>query len=333
MVDDVPRTTLFAEAIRDALRRRPGAVVLDIGTGPEALLALIAARAGAKKVYAVEMQPEVAELARQAVAAATDVPAGLIEVHEGFSTTLELPELADLLVAEIVGSVASGEGIYATMHDAQQRLMRRPFEADSYIPRAVETWCAPMSYAQQHPLLGPRDFDWEAVRAEIGAKGPPRFACDSHAVSAMAEPQRLETIRFDAPLPPPGTRLSVRLDFELSGERMAATEAECVAELTQKGMKEAYVGKVAAEVATSLTGVGMWPRLLLDDTRVVDSRGADGAPRESHWQTVLPLMSAVPVMDPVAPGERFALDAAIWIGDAIDDPVRYELALSRVAKD
>ena len=149
----------------------------------------------------------------------------------------------------------------------------------------------------------------------------------------MAEPQRLETIRFDAPLPPPGTRLSVRLDFELSGERMAATEAECVAELTQKGMKEAYVGKVAAEVATSLTGVGMWPRLLLDDTRVVDSRGADGAPRESHWQTVLPLMSAVPVMDPVAPGERFALDAAIWIGDAIDDPVRYELALSRVAKD
>lgn len=171
MVDDEERTTLFAEAIRDALRRRPGAVVLDIGTGPEALLALIAARAGAKKVYAVEVQPEVAVLARQAIAVAVeagDVSAGLIEVHEGFSTTLELPEQADLLVAEIVGSVASGEGIYATMHDAQQRLMRRPYEAESYIPRAVETWCAPMSYAQQHPLLGPRGFDWEAVRDEIG---------------------------------------------------------------------------------------------------------------------------------------------------------------------
>ena len=58
MVDDEERTTLFAEAIRDALRRRPGAVVLDIGTGPQALLALIAGRAGAKKVYAVEVQPE-----------------------------------------------------------------------------------------------------------------------------------------------------------------------------------------------------------------------------------------------------------------------------------
>jgi|TARA_B110001469_G_C9391659_1_gene202077 hypothetical protein len=60
----------------------------------------------------------------------------------------------------------------------------------------------------------------------------------------MAAPQRLETIRFDAPLPPPGTRLSERLRFELCGERMAATEASCVAELTRAGMKEAYVGKV-----------------------------------------------------------------------------------------
>lgn len=114
MVDDEERTTLFAEAIRDALRRRPGAVVLDIGTGPQALLALIAGRAGAKKVYAVEVQPEVAALVRQAMANAVeagDVPAGLIELHEGFSTVLELPEQVDLLVAEIVGSVASGEGI------------------------------------------------------------------------------------------------------------------------------------------------------------------------------------------------------------------------------
>ena len=174
MVDDEERTTLFAEAIRDALRRRPGSVVLDIGTGPQALLALIAGRAGAKKVYAVEVQPEVAALARQAIANAVEageVPAGVIEVHEGFSTALELPEQADLLVAEIVGSVASGEGIYATMHDAQQRLMRRPYEAESYIPRAVETWCAPMSYAQHHPLLAPRGFDWEAVRREIGVQG------------------------------------------------------------------------------------------------------------------------------------------------------------------
>lgn len=98
----------------------------------------------------------------------------------------------------------------------------------------------------------------------------------------MAEPQRLESIRFDTPLPPPGTALHERLRFELCAERMAATEASCVAELTRAGMKPAYVGKVSAEVATSLSGVGMWPRLILDQTRVVQSRAADGAPRVSR---------------------------------------------------
>ena len=60
----------------------------------------------------------------------------------------------------------------------------------------------------------------------------------------MAEPQRLESIRFDAPLPPPGSALRERLRFELCAARMAATEASCVAELTRAGMKPAYVGKV-----------------------------------------------------------------------------------------
>eukprot|EP00964_Phaeocystis_antarctica_P119004 scaffold82729_cov62-Phaeocystis_antarctica.AAC.1 len=33
-------------------------------------------------------------------------------------------------------------------------------------------------------------------------------------------------------------------------------------------------------------------------------------------------MSAVPVLDPVAPGEVFALEATILLGEAIDEPVR-----------
>ena len=41
--------------------------MLEIGTGPFALLALIAARAGARKVYAIEAQPEAARRARNAI--------------------------------------------------------------------------------------------------------------------------------------------------------------------------------------------------------------------------------------------------------------------------
>ena len=69
------------------------------------MLALIAARAGARKVYAIEANAEAVRRAREAVSRATDVPPGVIEVLEGFSTAVTLPEKADLLVAEIVGSI------------------------------------------------------------------------------------------------------------------------------------------------------------------------------------------------------------------------------------
>jgi len=93
MINDDARTSAFAEAIHRAIRGREGElVVLDIGTGPAALLALIAARAGARRVYAVEVQSEVAALAREAVAQAVvegDVEDGVVQVFEGFSTALE----------------------------------------------------------------------------------------------------------------------------------------------------------------------------------------------------------------------------------------------------
>jgi hypothetical protein len=83
MADDARRTPLFEEAIRRRLRGNEGQlIVLDIGTGPFALLALMAARAGAKKVYAMEAHAEAARRARAAINRATDVPAGTVEVLE-----------------------------------------------------------------------------------------------------------------------------------------------------------------------------------------------------------------------------------------------------------
>ena len=82
MRDDQLRTSLFAEAIRRRLDGHTGEyTVLDIGTGPFALLALFAARAGAQRVFAVEANPLVAERARKAIAAATDVAPGVVEVR------------------------------------------------------------------------------------------------------------------------------------------------------------------------------------------------------------------------------------------------------------
>jgi len=100
MRDDQSRTPLFQEAITRRLSSE-ACTVLDVGTGPFALLAIMAARAGATKasypppslsghgdphssalkVYACEANPEAAKRAREAVKNAKDVPSGVIEVH------------------------------------------------------------------------------------------------------------------------------------------------------------------------------------------------------------------------------------------------------------
>lgn len=129
------------------------------------MLALIAARAGARKVYAIEANAEAVRRAREAVSRATDVPPGVIEVLEGFSTAVTLPEKADLLVAEIVGSIASEEGLHATMRDAQARHVKRPYDPASYIPNRCQTVAAPATYAL-HYALGPPQFDWGKLKGE-----------------------------------------------------------------------------------------------------------------------------------------------------------------------
>ena len=94
MADDVNRTPLYEEALTRRLRGRADMTVLDIGTGPFALLALAAARRGAARVFAVEANPAVAARARETVAAAEaagDVGRGVVEVFEGFSSDVELP--------------------------------------------------------------------------------------------------------------------------------------------------------------------------------------------------------------------------------------------------
>lgn len=58
---DKKRTTLFKKAIEKVVKK--GDVVLDAGTG-SGIMAMFAANAGAKKVYAIEIDPSIAKIAR-----------------------------------------------------------------------------------------------------------------------------------------------------------------------------------------------------------------------------------------------------------------------------
>jgi SAM-dependent methyltransferase len=103
MLLDEPRVDAFARAI--AAMVRPGDVVLDVGTGT-GILAILAARAGARRVYAID-RSGVVELAKQHVAA--NGVGDVVEVIRGDLSSIELPEQPRVIVGEQLGNFAPAE--------------------------------------------------------------------------------------------------------------------------------------------------------------------------------------------------------------------------------
>jgi precorrin-6B methylase 2 len=118
MLHDDRRTRDYLAALTEAVR--PGDVVLDIGTG-SGVLAIAAARAGARRVYAVEAS-DIAEVAAR-IFSANGVE-DTVTLISGWSRQIELPERADLLVAEIIGNEPLEEEILETTLDARRRLLK-----------------------------------------------------------------------------------------------------------------------------------------------------------------------------------------------------------------
>jgi Ribosomal protein L11 methyltransferase (PrmA) len=118
MLHDDRRTADYLSALVAAVR--PGDVVLDIGTG-SGVLAVAAARAGARRVYAVEAS-DIAEVAGRVFAA--NGVTNTVTLIPGWSREIELPEPADVLVAEIIGNEPLEEEILETTLDARRRLLK-----------------------------------------------------------------------------------------------------------------------------------------------------------------------------------------------------------------
>src|SRR5215510_7303041 len=85
-----------------------GRVVLDIGTGADAILTRFCVEGGARHVYAIELDPDACASARKVIdaLALTD----RVTLIEGDSTTVQLPEAVDVCVSEIIGTIGSSEG-------------------------------------------------------------------------------------------------------------------------------------------------------------------------------------------------------------------------------
>lgn len=329
MMDDPARTPFFETAIINRLNSAPGGpqsqTMLDLGTGPFALFAIIAANAGAGRVYAIEANPEAAKSARQTVKkfGFDDV----ITILEGFSTDITVEEMggkkADFAVAEIVGSIATEESAYATILDAHTRLVENPTRSDNWIPCRIQTYAAPASYTL-HNLFQPPAFDWGKLNGE-----PVRFNCRDEGLQLLSDAVLVEDIQF-ADLQPSGVAVPKKqITFTIDGERIDDNTLVFYEELRKARLSKGEAEEMSKVTARGLSGIALWPRLILAEGEgkgkgkgfiEVNSRSYPGGNHQkSHWQTVLPIMCDVPVK--VKGGDEVVVNVDFDVtGDVLKPP-------------
>ncbi len=143
MVYDKARTWAYRRAIARTVR--PGDVAVDIGTGT-GLLAFLCARAGARRVHAIERFPGVLAWAEEL--ARVNGLADRITFHRGDSRSITLPEKAQVIVSELIGYLAFEEGIIDTLLDARERFLA---PGGTIIPRVLTLFAVPVSERRAYP--------------------------------------------------------------------------------------------------------------------------------------------------------------------------------------
>jgi protein arginine N-methyltransferase 1 len=117
MVSDRVRMLAYEAALRAVVR--PGSVVVELGTGT-GVMACLAARLGARRVYALEPSDAI-QVARE-VAAASGV-ADRITFIQSLSRDVELPEKAEVMVSDMRGVLPLFGRNLADVADARARFL------------------------------------------------------------------------------------------------------------------------------------------------------------------------------------------------------------------
>ncbi|MDJ0947303.1 MAG: tetratricopeptide repeat protein [Alphaproteobacteria bacterium] len=276
MLNDEARNDAYRRAIERAVT--PEAVVLDIGAG-SGLLAMIAARAGARQVVSCEMVAPIAETAREIIA--RNGLADRIALIAKRSTDLRLgedmAERADVLIHEIFDDGLLGELVVPVVELARAHLAK----PDAVVlPRAATVYASLVESAELahcNRVTEACGFDVEPFNS-FAESMPVGFRLKDFAHRRLSDP--VEVLRFDFAGPP------------IRAERRRV--------------------EIPARAAGALDLVALWFRIELDEEISVDT-GPDA--EGTHWKQVLQIF---PAATPVQTGEAVAITVAhdrqhIWI--------------------
>ena len=132
---DQPRLSAFRRAIDEVVK--PDDVVVDLGSGT-GILGLMACRAGAARVYALD-ESGLTQLEREIFASNGFADRAICV--KGLSTWISLPELADVVICDLIGRFGFDGGIVEYSADARRRLLK---PGGTMIPSRIDLCVAPV---------------------------------------------------------------------------------------------------------------------------------------------------------------------------------------------
>jgi amino acid adenylation domain-containing protein len=216
MTHDEVRNHAYQAAIRQSVDNK---VVLDIGTGADAILARFCVEGGARRVYAIEADATAYHSAKRLIddLGLTD----RVTVLHGNSAHVQVPEPVDICVSEILGTIGSSEGVVSILNDARRFLK----DGGTMIPRHCATLFAPVTLPQNladSPRLRqlPRAYV-ERVFQKAGHPFDLRMCIKDFPPSGiLAPPQNFEDLDFTGFVRPQyivQARFTVERDSRLDG--------------------------------------------------------------------------------------------------------------------
>ena len=165
MMSDEVRLEAYRAAIAASVA--PGDVVIDLGAGT-GICTLLALRAGASHVYAVESNAAVRLLPE---VCSRNGFKGKVTVIQGSSTTVTLDKPADVVISDLRGVSPLFAGHLASLADARTRLLK---PGGRLIPERDRLFAALVSAEATHQAIfrphfdAPLGFDFSSVGEALG---------------------------------------------------------------------------------------------------------------------------------------------------------------------
>lgn len=189
MISDPGRFGAYAEAIAAAVR--PGDVVAEIGAGT-GVFSLLACKAGARRVFAIESESTI-QFARELAAA--NGFSDRFEFFECNSQVAGLPERANVIISDIRGALPLFEHAIPALEDARKRMLAPGgtmiperdilkaalMEVEAYYTRLTGPWHASVAgvdLSTVRPAVLNQPYSGTFAREQILSDEPPWAALD-----------------------------------------------------------------------------------------------------------------------------------------------------------